>query len=73
MAMCEQCSKIETHQRGANSHPGLRAVGSPQRVNMGFGQAKGTVTKHECVVCGTKWTYTYDKNDPHEGWSPGWS
>jgi hypothetical protein len=73
MAMCEDCGKIEMHKRGANSHPGLSSVGAAQYVSMGIGQAKGSIAKHECIVCGTKWTYTNDKNDPHEGWSLGWS
>jgi len=69
MEMCDTCRAIQLSKRGADGHAGLIPIGEPRSVKMGIGQAKARVSDFECNVCDTRWTYTDDRNDDHEGWS----
>jgi hypothetical protein len=40
MEMCDPCKGMETHKRGANSHPGIKAVSASVSFSAGIGPAK---------------------------------
>jgi len=65
MAKCEACAKMETGQRGAPGHDGLRFLDS-RKENFGTGAIH--YRRYVCSHCGTSWEYENDPKDKGAGW-----
>lgn len=66
MAKCDACNAIVTDRRGERGHDALVETGREKF--QPIGQAGIVTTAYTCSICGTKWQYKNDKNDPVAGW-----